>query len=157
MTATAEPNTIEFDMSPQTYPEKSKPWLPPSLRGSRFFTFEGGPSPKDAQNYGLYKMKFKKGCVGLKPEQFFYPGDVAEVPGNWAWQYASLEQAEFVRTPEIEKECELLDRAKKAGYVLKETHPKRLADRPEFKSVIDASRKGTRWMDNLIQRTPASS
>jgi hypothetical protein len=145
-TATAEPRTIAFDMTPQTWPEPERKFIPPSLRGSRSFEFGGKSVQEYALDYGLYWLKFIRNCVGLNPGEFFFIGDTAQVPGNHAIAFVEQNQAEFVRDEKIEDECRFLDEAKKKGYKV-DGPPKRLADRPEYQALLDAKKNRKKnWM-----------
>jgi hypothetical protein len=145
-------------MSPQTWPERERKFIPPSLRGRRHFSFGGRTLQDQATDYGLYWVKFKRGCVGLKPGELFAAGDTAQVSGNYAMAFVQQDQAEFVRDAKIDDECRFLDEAKAKGYRV-DGPPTRIADRPEFKALVEAKKKTgqQRWMENLLQRTPASS
>jgi hypothetical protein len=156
-TALAEPRKIDFDMTPQTWPEKISKFIPPALRGRKSFFFGGRSPQEDAKDYGLYWIKITRGCVGIKPGEFFNIGDVVQVPGNSAMLYVEQDQAEFVRDEKIEDEVRFLSEAKAKGYTV-QGQPKRLADRPEFQAVLDAATKKKKgWMNNVIQETPATA
>jgi hypothetical protein len=154
-TTTAEPRKIEFDLTPQTWPQKERKFIPPSLRGRRHFTFGGRTIADEALDYGLYWIKILRGCVGVKVGQLFSVGDIVQVPGNHAMAYVEQEQAEFVRDAAIEDELRFLDEAKKKGYEVK-GQPKRLADRPEYQALLEAKKKKN-WMKDVIQPTPANT
>ena len=147
VTETRTPREIKFDPDylPPVY--DNRPYIPKKYAGKLYDMGTHRTPAAWEELYGRDKVKIlpregdpTRGVVGLWGETL-YPGDVAEMPVNFAMLMVQQGVAVFVVSSETAKDEKLIAELEGKGYAFATTTQKPAREREEFASVIARKKK----------------